>query len=68
MEILDVAALEKALAVKQREPEVVKAIDHIRDSVSDPTMMLTEIVTFLEQHFQANLCLLYLLDTETNSA
>jgi adenylate cyclase len=51
--------------LKQRELNLILAIDRIRDTVSEPPAMLTAIVNALAGQLQANLCLLYLVDRET---
>jgi transcriptional regulator with GAF, ATPase, and Fis domain len=52
---------------KQQELELVLAIDHIRDTLPEPSAMLTGIANVLADQFQANLCLLCLLDRETGT-
>jgi class 3 adenylate cyclase len=53
------------LTLKQRELDLVMAIDHVRDTLPEPTAMLVAIANLLSDHFQASLCLLCLLDRET---
>ena len=55
------------LNLKQREIDLIQAIDHIRDTVTEPASMLSAIATTLNDHFQANLCLLCLLNRETGA-
>ncbi|MEE8390712.1 MAG: adenylate/guanylate cyclase domain-containing protein [Anaerolineae bacterium] len=50
---------------KQKELDVIQAIDHIRDTMPEPPAMLSAIANVLANQFQANLCLLCLLDRET---
>ncbi len=57
--------LERQLQLKQRELDIVLAIDHVRDSVSGPLAMLSGIVNVVAEQFQADLCLLYLIEPET---
>lgn len=61
----EVKALQAALALKQKELELVMAIDHIRDTVPEPMAMLTSIVNLLADELDAELCLLSLIDPET---
>jgi len=58
-------ALREQLELKQKELELIMAIDHIRDTASDPSVMLTGIANILTDQLQADLCLLCLLDRET---
>jgi class 3 adenylate cyclase len=57
--------LRKMLALKQRELDLTLQIDHIRDTVPEPSAMLAAIANALTDQFQADLCLLCLLDRET---
>jgi len=57
--------LRDELAQKQKELDLILAIDHIRDTVPDPPAMLSAIANVLAERFQAELCLLCLLDRET---
>jgi adenylate cyclase len=58
-------ALREMLALKQRELDLTLQIDHIRDTVPEPSAMLAAIANVLTDQFQADLCLLCLLDRET---
>ena len=58
-------ALRGRLELKQKELDLILAIDHIRDTVPEPSAMLAAIANALTDHFQADLCLLCLLDRET---
>ncbi|GAB4537732.1 MAG: hypothetical protein Kow0063_24890 [Anaerolineae bacterium] len=49
----------------QRELELVLAIDHIRDTLLEPSVMLTAIVSKLADYLQADFCLLCLVNEET---
>ncbi len=51
--------------LKQKELNLVLAIDRIRDTAPEPSAMLTAITDVLADQLQANLCLLYLVDRET---
>jgi adenylate cyclase len=61
-------ALQDALDLKQKELDLMMAIDEIRDSVPEPGAMLKEISDLLANRFEADLCLLFLLDHETGQA
>jgi len=58
-------ALRQRLALQQQELELIQAIDHIRDTVPEPSAMLAAIANALADQFQADLCMLCLLDRET---
>jgi len=60
-------ALRARLDQKQNELALILAIDHIRDTVTEPPAMLSAIANVLAGQFQANLCLLCLLDRETGT-
>jgi adenylate cyclase len=51
--------------LKQKELDLVLAIDRIRDTAPEPPAMLAAIVNALADQLRANLCLLYLVDRET---
>ncbi|MCP4538305.1 MAG: GAF domain-containing protein [Chloroflexi bacterium] len=52
---------------KQKELDLILAIDHIRDTVVEPSAMLSAIANVLTDQFQADLCLLCLADRETGT-
>ena len=58
-------ALRERLELKQKELDLILAIDHIRDTAPDPSAMLAGIANVLVAQLQADLCLLCLLDRET---
>ena len=60
-------ALRARLDQKQKELTLILAIDHIRDTVTEPPAMLSAIANVLAGQFQASLCLLCLLDRETGA-
>jgi GTP-sensing pleiotropic transcriptional regulator CodY len=60
-----IEALKDALELKQKELDLITAIDEVRDSISEPEAMFKEIVNLLADRFEADLCLLFLLDRET---
>ena len=57
--------LRQQLELKQKELDLIQAIDHIRDTVPEPAAMLAGIANVLVVQLQADLCLLCLLDRET---
>lgn len=59
------SGLHADLELKQRKLDLIMAIDHVRDSVVEPSAMLSAIANVLADHFQAELCLLCLLNRET---
>lgn len=60
-------SLQRELALKQRELEIVLAIDRIRDTAPGPTAMFSDIAHALAERFQTDFCLLYLVDRETGA-
>ena len=58
-------ALQDALELKQKQLDLLKAIDEIRDTVPEPGAMLASIVNLLADRLEADLCLMFLLDRET---
>lgn len=58
-------ALQEALDLKQRELDLLLAIDEIRDTVPEPVAMLTSIVELLAERLEAGFCLMFLRDRET---
>jgi adenylate cyclase len=61
----DLRALREQLELKQKELDLILAIDRVRDTAPEPLAMLTAIANVLADHLQADLCLLCLLDSET---
>jgi len=58
-------ALREELDLRQKELDLTMKIDRIRDTVPEPTAMLTAIANVLVDQLHANLCLLCLLERET---
>ena len=58
-------ALRGRLALQQRKLDLMLKIDNIRDTVPEPSAMLAAIANVLTDQFQADLCLLCLLERET---
>lgn len=61
----ELTTLRQQLAQKERELEIILAIDRIRDLGADPQVMLTEIAHTVGQQLEADLCLLGLVDQVT---
>ena len=59
--------LKAQLAQKQRELDIVVAIDHIRDTVPEPAAMLESIARLVAEQFDADLCLVFLVERESGS-
>lgn len=64
----DVKALKAELELKQKELDLIVAIDYIRDTTPEPVAMLAGLVNLLAEQLQVDLCLLSLLDRETGKA
>jgi adenylate cyclase len=58
-------AIQAELKLKQKELDITFAIDHIRDTIPEPSAMLANIVNILADELETDLCLLSLLDRET---
>lgn len=56
---------EQQLTLKQKELDLILAIDHVRDGALAPTAMLAGIANVLADLFFADLCLLYLINQES---
>jgi class 3 adenylate cyclase len=52
--------------LKERELEIVLAIDRVRDTAPVPTAMFSGILNVLADQFQADFCFLYLVNRETS--
>ena len=59
--------VEQQLQLKQKELDIVLAIDHIRDGTQGPMVMLSGIVNVIAEHFAVDVCLLYLINQETQA-
>ena len=57
--------LREQLELKQKALDLIMAIDHVRDTLPEPLAMLSAIANILADQFQADLCMLCLLDRET---
>ena len=58
-------ALEVHLEQRQKELDLILAIDHIRDTIPEPSAMLVAIADALADFFQADLCMICLQNRET---
>ncbi len=59
--------LQKALALKEKELNLVMAIDRIRDTAPEPEAMLLALVNLLAKELNAELCALWLTDRESGA-
>jgi len=57
--------LQQELYLKQRQIDLIMAIDHVRDTMPEPSAMMTALVSLLAEHIQTDLCLICLTDRET---
>lgn len=57
--------MQAELELKQKELDLTFAIDHIRDTILEPSTMLANIVNILANELQTDLCLLILVNRET---
>ena len=60
-----IKTLQSALALKEKELNLVMEIDRIRDTAPEPEVMLTSLVNLLADELEAELCALSLVDRET---
>ncbi len=65
MHELTFEALQQQLAFKQKELDLLLAIDEIRDTLPEPLTMLTALVGALRQRLEIDLCAIALRDQET---
>ncbi len=61
----ELTAIRRQLTQKERELEIILAIDRVRDLSTDPRTMLTEIARTVGRQLEADLCLLGLVDQAT---
>ncbi|GAK59061.1 adenylate/guanylate cyclase with GAF sensor(S) [Candidatus Vecturithrix granuli] len=57
--------LQQELHLKQRQIDLIMAIDHVRDTMPDPSAMMTALVNVLADQLQVDLCCICLTDRET---
>ena len=65
MEEQSLKILQQQLTLKQRELDLVLAIDYIRDSMPDPSEMMSALVSKLNELLLSDLCLIALNDRES---
>lgn len=58
--------LQQQLALKQRAIDLMLAIDYVRDTMPEPSNMMTSLVSVLAEHLRADLCLICLADRESH--
>jgi GAF domain-containing protein len=61
----DAEALKRKLAQKERELEIILAIDRIRDDTTDMQELLSSIVQVVTNYFDTDLCLMSLVKEES---
>jgi adenylate cyclase len=66
MELTSKEGLQRQLEFKQKALDLMLAIDRIRDTMPDPSTMMTSLVCTLIEHIRADLCLICLEDLETS--
>jgi len=64
---MEKAELKKRLAFKRKALDIVLAIDHIRDISSEPEDIFSGLVQVMSDHFQVDVCLLYVQNRETGA-
>lgn len=64
---LTLEVLQTQLALKQKELDLILALDRIRDTVPEPAAMLAALVEALADHLGVDLCLICLKDRETKA-
>lgn len=57
--------LQQELHLKQRQIDLIMAIDHVRDTMPEPSAMMTALVNVLAEQLQTDLCCICLTDRET---
>ncbi len=62
-----IKTLQKALALKEKELNLVIEIDRIRDTAPEPETMLVALVNLLAKEMDARLCALWLKDRESGA-
>ena len=61
----ELSRLHELLALKNRIIDLIMAVDGIRDNYPEPTIMIEKIVNLVADNFQTDLCLMALLNRET---
>jgi len=57
--------IKRELELKQKELDIILAIDRVRDGAAGPLAMLSGVVNIVAEQFAVDLCLLYLINPET---
>jgi adenylate cyclase len=57
--------LQQQLELKQKAIDLMLAIDYIRDTMPEPSSMMTSLVSVLVEHLNTELCVICLADRET---
>lgn len=57
--------LQQELRLKQRQIDLIMAIDHVRDTMPEPSAMMTALVNVLADQLQTDLCCICLTDRDT---
>ncbi len=65
MEERTMESLKQELNLKQTVIDLILAIDYIRDTMPEPSMMMTALVSTLSEHISTSLCGICLVDRET---
>lgn len=65
MEAQDIKKLQQQLALKQKELDLILAIDDIRDMMSEPSTMMTALAGILARQIDATLCGICLVERDT---
>lgn len=61
----ELSRLHELLALKNRIIDLIMAVDGIRDNYPEPAIMIEKIVNLVADNFQTDLCLMALLNRET---
>ncbi len=60
-----IETLRQQVRRQRSQLDLIQAIDYVRDTLPEPTAMLSAIATVVADHLQAELCLLCLVDRDT---
>ncbi len=60
-----IETLRRQIEKQRRQLDLIQAIDYVRDTLPEPTAMLSAIANVVAEHLQAELCLLCLVDRDT---
>jgi len=61
----DIETLKRKLGQKEKELEIILAIDRIRDGTTDMQQLLSSTVEIVTSYLDADLCLMSLVEEET---